>query len=356
MNKNTIWVTLLSSVIILNSCTKQNDPAASGTGSITRTVDRVINPIPPYWVGVTNLPNGTAKAFGFSIGNKGYIGGGFGGPGYNDSKAFFQYDPSTGVWSQLADVGGLSREDAAAFVIGGNGYVTTGYHFHTGPPDPNQDSRELSDTWEYIPGTNTWVQRADFPGGARDGAVGMAINNLGYAGTGTVQNSIFGPIDMADWWQFDPVANTWTQKNNFPGGGRRLAAASSTGLFGYMGTGHNKPILSSGETFYNDWYLYDPSSDSWFQRASLPGSARMEASCFSGNGYVFLGTGTLSSYYPTNDFWKYNPSTNSWTQQPNCPASMNQTASFVVNGVGYLGSGTTLTQGPATVGFWGLVF
>ena len=40
------------------------------------------------------------------------------------------------------------------------------------------------DFWEYDPAANTWTQKADFGGTARDGAVGFSIGSKGYIGTG----------------------------------------------------------------------------------------------------------------------------------------------------------------------------
>ena len=41
-----------------------------------------------------------------------------------------------------------------------------------------------NDFWEYDPSTNTWTQKADFGGTARNWAVGFSIGNKGYIGTG----------------------------------------------------------------------------------------------------------------------------------------------------------------------------
>jgi hypothetical protein len=40
----------------------------------------------------------------------------------------------------------------------------------------------------------------------------LAIGNKGYVGTGQYAGS------LADFWEYDPLSNTWTQKANFGGG------------------------------------------------------------------------------------------------------------------------------------------
>ena len=156
---------------------------------------------------------GRSDAVGFSIGSKGYIGTG---GSYNGSwswyKDFWEYDPAVNTWTQKADFGGIVRSDAVGFSIGTKGYIGTGegYNGHNG--------LFTKDFWEYDPVANTWTQKADFGGTARYGAVGFSIGTKGYIGTGT-DDSYY---DTKDFWEYDPVANTWTQKADFGGGSARV--------------------------------------------------------------------------------------------------------------------------------------
>ena len=45
---------------------------------------------------------------------------------------------------------------------------------------------KYKDFWEYDPAANTWTQKADFGGTARYGAVGFSIGSKGYIGTGLI--------------------------------------------------------------------------------------------------------------------------------------------------------------------------
>src|SRR5207302_797390 len=86
----------------------------------------------------------------------------------------------------------------------------------------------VADWWEYTPATDTWVQKASFPGGSRTGIASMSIGNLGYVGFGYVSN-----IGTNDWWAYNPTNNTWTQKASLPASGRGRASAFSIGGKGY---------------------------------------------------------------------------------------------------------------------------
>ena len=47
------------------------------------------------------------------------------------------------------------------------------------------------DFWEYDPVANTWTQKADFGGAARDSAVGFSIGSKGYIGTGEMVQHVY---------------------------------------------------------------------------------------------------------------------------------------------------------------------
>jgi hypothetical protein len=79
-------------------------------------------------------------------------------------------------------------------------------------------------------------------------AAGFSIGNKGYIGTG--ETDIF----YKDFWEFDPTANTWSQKSDFGGGTRNQAAGFSIGSKGYIGTG------CVGSECFRDFWEYTPAT------------------------------------------------------------------------------------------------
>ena len=229
----------------------------------------------------------------------------------------------TGTWVQRADFEGFARGDAAAFSIGGTGYVTTGgYVFQTMPND-------AGDTWAYNAATNTWVQKADFGGGVRFAAAAFSINGIGYV-VGGAQDGVV----MSDLWAYDPVGDTWTQKASCPGTARSAAVAFSIGNTGYMGLG-----LDENANTLADFWAYDPALDSWSQLNDMAGGARAYAIGFSigDKGYVGLG-GAVSTYM--NDFWEYDPVNDAWTARASYPGVGRHSAiAFGTSTTGYAGTG-----------------
>ena len=179
-----------------------------------------------------------------------------------------------------------------------------------------------------------WNQKANFGGMARHRGSAFAIGNKGYMGLGhinAVNNILFD-----DFWEYEPSSNTWTQKANFGGGLRYHTSSFTIGNKAYVGMGRD-PF----NVFYTDLWEYDPVFNSWSQKANLPGLPRRGAVGFSINNKGYIGTGeTKISPYRTNDMWEYDPSNNTWVQKASMPTQGRFSAvAFSLNGLGYVGTG-----------------
>ena len=58
---------------------------------------------------------------------------------------------------------------------------------------------------------NVWNAKANLTGVGRLHAVGFSIGSKGYIGTGLGASS----VELADFWEYDPATDSWTQKANF---------------------------------------------------------------------------------------------------------------------------------------------
>lgn len=217
-------------------------------------------------------------AAGFSIGSKGYVGTGYSFVNgilvnLND---FWEYTPGTGkskgTWKRIADLPGNPRYGAVGFGVGLKGYLTTGINYI--------DSTHYTfykDTWEYDPNKNpktggTWTRKTDFAGTPRAFAVGFSINNTrGYIGTGNTGNNVEGYKN--DFWEYNPgnATTPWTQKADFPGIARDCAVGFSIGARGYIGTGLT---WNNYDSLVQDFWQYDPGTipsgpGTWLQKADF---------------------------------------------------------------------------------------
>ena len=135
--------------------------------------------------------------------------------------------------------------------------------------------------------------------------------------------------------EYDPSIDSWSQKATFPGLAREASTAFSVSGFGYMGLG-----LGSAGAF-NDIYKYDAGLNTWSAVADFP-SINFDPVSFVIGNIAYVGTG--SSTYPnlnlTNHFWQYNPDSNSWSAIPDMGGTKRLSAvSFAIDSFGYCGTG-----------------
>jgi N-acetylneuraminic acid mutarotase len=170
-----------------------------------------------------------------------------------------------------------------------------------------------------------WFQKASFGGVGRHRAVGIAIGNKGYIGTGHVNGSGVD-ISYKDWWQYDPASDSWTQKADFPIN-EHGAVAFGTETHGYVG---------GGSALNNEFYSYNPITNTWTSIASCPLSpGDTQGFSVQNKGYVLSG----------NSLAEYDPTTNTWTMKANCPVGISTWSSaFGTTGSGFVKSGVNFYE------------
>ncbi len=255
----------------------------------------------------------------FVIGNTAYI------TDYthcDTTSVLWEWNASAGGWSMMGIPIYPIRESAASFSIGNKGYVSTGDNY------TNIPGLAYNDLWEWDKTTNTWTQKANLPAGIRTAATGFAIGNKGYI-TGGNDNLVF----YTDLWQWDQAANTWTQKANFPGTGRAAAAAFTIGTNAYTGTGYT---TATGSGLKNDFWEWNSLTNTWTQKPDLPSSARSGAVGFAigTKGYIATGWGSVIDY---KDLWEWDPSSSQWAQKADLTGSRRfASAGFSIGNKGYV--------------------
>jgi N-acetylneuraminic acid mutarotase len=253
--------------------------------------------------------SGRYGAASFCIGQKGYLGFGYGTK--NGLKAyltdFWSYDSEVNAWTQVADCPGTGRTSCVGFSIGNDGYVGTGQDINT---------KYLRDFWKYSSVSNAWSKIDSLPNGyERAGGLSFAINNVGYVGTGYNGNY------LKDFWKLNPATGTWTLLPGYGGAKRRDGVSFVIDGKAYICTG-----VENG-SYVTDLWRFDPATETWaggIDAGLRPISTvtnsnykmiRTNAVGFSNGtkGYVALG----SSGSLLNDVWEYDPTTDFWTKKTN---------------------------------------
>ena len=294
----------------------------------------------------SDFPGGPrSAASGFSIGNKLYVGLGSFDDRWTPTKDLWEYDETTGLWSGKADFPGNAAGGAVGFSIGTKGYFVTG---------ATSDGKVSSELWEYDPASDSWTQKESLPGSAaRAYATGFTIGSKGYIGTGYTPDNTAGYSGdniRSDFWEWDQATNTWTEKALVPGNPRTSAAGFSIGTKGYIGTGFYTDGVSGFDN-YKDFWEWDQTTDTWTRKADFGGAFRSGAIGFSIGNKGYMGAGTAQSFFQ-KDIWEYDQDLNAWYRRNDIGGHSRVQAVGISSGskvyIG-LGLGTTFSK---LMDFW----
>jgi len=187
----------------------------------------------------------------------------------------------------------------------------------------------------YDTATNSWISKADVPNSlsGRSNGIGISINSKGYAGLGIDQAGISYFNDL---WEYDPGTDTWTQKANLPGTGREGAGCFVTGNKLYV-------VGGASDVRTNEVWQYDPATDIWTRKRNYIQGPIIYPMSFSiaGKGYIACGfPGTEVS----NKMYQYDPSDDRWTLKASFPGvARQQGIAFVLDGNAWCGLGRELS-------------
>jgi len=147
-------------------------------------------------------------AYGFGIGNKGFIGSG---RDYHFAVLpyLFEYNPASDTWIERtsdADVNNYGPKYASvtlAFSINGKGYVGDSTHL-----------------WEYTPGTNTWKDLKETPGAIKQPVIALGGKTKGYIYGSLNSLNSFDPVLKNEFYEYVPSSNKWNKLKDFGGSAR----------------------------------------------------------------------------------------------------------------------------------------
>ena len=188
-----------------------------------------------------------------------------------------------------------------------------------------------------------WSTVADFTGPARYEAVGFTINGKGYIGTGrNLDNEVFN-----DFYSYNPSTDSWEEVAPLPNGaaGRSGAIAFTLGDYAYVGLGTNQ-----GGGRLGDLYRFDPSAGEngkWEAVDNLPFKDKLSgAFAFVIGNKAYIGGGYSNSAELPDGFYSFDGS--KWETLPSLKRSDEDytydarkynAASFVIGNYGYVVSG-----------------
>jgi N-acetylneuraminic acid mutarotase len=273
------------------------------------------------WTSISSLPTvGRDDGLAFSISGFGYVTTGKLN-GFTESNKLFQYNPSSDVWIEKAVFPGTARQYSSVFVLDNKAFLIGGY---------SENGQALNDVWCYNPFTDSWTQKNNFPSLPRWHSTALSIQNKAFFGMGASADST-----LSDFWKYDSETDTWDRMADYPGGAMRSVLGIPIQNKGIFGEGFSvNPI-----TYSTSWFQFDTKLEEWSVFESFPGGTRAYGTTVS-NGLSALVCGGMDEDGTiSNDCYSIDYS-GKWTELAPLPNSgLKGMKGFYIDGTFYLGTG-----------------
>ena len=238
-------------------------------------------------------------------------------------------------WVQVTSLPNAFNEThhSFAFSFDDMGYIVAG----------NSDSGMRDDFYQYDPVNDSWTELTPFPGAARGFAIGDTWDGKAYFGFGYDGTSL-----LNDLWVFDSSNMSWTELASCPCAARTHPAMIAHNGKVFVGLGGGGGSLGN----LKDWWEYDIASNTWSQKDDLPSLRRHHPYQFGIGDYVYTGFGHGDGIF--NDWFRYDIAGETWTQVATLPAEGRVAGTqFSYDGLGYVLSGDGDDHGSMNTGeFW----
>ncbi|MGB0921022.1 MAG: Kelch repeat-containing protein [Alphaproteobacteria bacterium] len=244
-----------------------------------------------------------------------YVAGGISIPGTR--KEFEAYDIASGTWAKLAPLPKPLHHVALA-AASGKIYATGGYvALDFSPNDP--------ELWEYDPGEDRWVRKADMPAARGEHAMVSWRGKL-YVISGRGQNA-------RQVWEYDPASDTWTADRAPIPTYRHSAAVMLNEVTGqvYVAGGRDDTysVLTPVE-------VYDIPTDTWKSLPDLPTPLGGHGGAYYGGNLHIFGGELLDSAEVLDEHYVLNLASGIWTEGPPLAKPRHGIAYITVNGITYV--------------------
>ncbi len=163
---------------------------------------------------------------------------------------------------------------------------------------------------------------------------GFSIDGNGYIGGGFDEDAPYR-VALNDFYRYDPLSDSWTQVSNYHGN-------TNNSYSGACEVSDNKSYISFTD---QDFYSFDPAGNDWNQLVISSGALYATCSSFViGNNIYYVGGHNLLTDEIKADVWIYNTIEMSWEKKNDFPGGPRiygvgfMSGNFGFVGLGYDGS------------------
>lgn len=293
---------------------------AAGGGSISGnpiTFDATAN---DFWSTKTSMPAPREQAAAGVVNGILYVVG-----GHDVNEAVVgtveAYDPASDSWTTKASMPTPRLLFNAIGVVNGILYAVGG----------NSDGVLLATIEAYNPATNSWTTKASMPTPLQVPSVAV-VNGILYVIGGNSYGGTVGTVEA-----YDPASDSWTTRaSTMPTLRTGVQAGVVNGIIYVVGGVDANNVVGTVEA-------YDPATDSWTTKASMPTAlALSEGGVVNGILYVASGDPSIApGTAPVGTVEAYDPASDSWTSKASIPTPRLVATGGVVNGIVYVVGGRT---------------
>lgn len=302
--------------------------------TMTRTIRIRDNDLPPLptklnWTNLATSPVPRGEAERAVIDGRIYVFGGYTDFSATNARRSDVYDPATNTWSRIADMP-IGVSHAGAAVVGRDVYLAGGY---TGGPG-GQQTFATRQVQRYNADANSWSTIAPLPEARGGGALVAVGDVLHFFGGSDIQRH-----DRGEHWAFDlanPAAG-WIAKASLPTPRTHMGAINLNGIIYAVGGQQHQDAAENPQSAVE---AYDPSTDSWLQRAPLPfGRSHIAGATVTANGRIVTLGGETTYQTSIDNVTAYDQRTDTWQELSPLPAKRASGVAAFIDGVFYYSGG-----------------
>jgi N-acetylneuraminic acid mutarotase len=238
-------------------------------------------------------------------------------------------EPDRGVWHAAAPAL-TKRTEVAVAALGDKVYVVGGFEK---PGLGNVLNLAITPALEvYDPAINQWTAKAPLPAGLHHAGIGVVGGRLyvvgGYEQSGL---SIWNPV--ATVYAYDPSTDSWAERAPMPSPRGALSVTEHDGKLYAIG-GYDRKANSAAVE------VYDPERNAWTTRALLP-TPRDHLAAVTASGKLYAIGGRVNGDYHHNlaVMERYDPAMDRWVRVADLPVARSGITAAVVNGRIYVFGG-----------------
>ena len=295
------------------------------------------------WATRAASPITRAEANGIAHAGKMYV---FGGQytGVTQTTRSDVYDPATNTWTRLRDMPELITH-APVVEDGDKLWILGGYL--------GLDTKDSTDhVWIYDTKTDTYVAGPPLPAIRGAGAAALVGTKLHYFGGAIRHDTPTEQVtDEPEHWVLD-LANRgagWGPAAAVPNPRNHLAAVALNGVVYLIGGQHGANEATAPQ---QELDAYDTVANTWSRKADMPvPRGHITASSFAWNGKIVTLGGSVvggTSGLASGTFWEYDPATNKWSTRTSLPAARKSPVVCLIGSQIVVNGGRTSTPSSTT--------